>query len=421
MSVSLKTIQTALFFRHLVHVLPEEIDPQTVLVIGSASIFLSQITKRFPRAVLSQGGSVQSYLVIPREKMKFDFIIVSDDLNLDPVQLADLVSVDGYLFFTHDRTQKKILDKLDSELSCWNRSFYFGKIVSLYRLFGRGRVGDRLPAGYHDRQESKVNLSTILSGFPPKEFVGMSGPLGVRTKLGPFFVDEFTSDTEPDVSCSFRPRIIIWQPLTSSKKVGWIPFGFLTDSFQKGIGIITDKNKESYFQDWSKHARRHRERWLRDERYEMVLVSLDEYANAYHASKKLDWLTRTGFIRVLKYHVERHSEDVRLIAARDKQTRELVAGLAVIHCPDIQQSFHTTSFICDSVRQTSVGVGLIDYWYSLGIKEGIRFFNYGIVWQKGDPSAWKGYSKFKRQFNLYLIIYPKPLLKFVFSKKNPIT
>ena len=330
MSAPLEKIKKALFSRHLFRLLPEEAGPETILLTDADPIFLQLIAKRFPCAVLSQADSDQTRETLIREKKRFDLIIAFGEIKKNNTQLADLISLDGYILITFNKTDTEIPNELDKTFSRWNCSSFFDTDCCLYRPFGRGRVGDRLPDGYKDRQESRTILSTILTGFPPKEFVGTPGPLGVRTKLGPFFVDEFTSDTEPDVSASSRLRMITWQPLTISKKAGWLPFGFLTDSFQKGIGIITDKNTETYFQEWSKHARRHRDRWLRDGRYEMVLVSLDEYAKAYHASKKLEWLTRTGFVHVLKYHVERHPEDVRCRSCGDS-----LSGYSAIFSYDI--------------------------------------------------------------------------------------
>ena len=412
MKNALRNIQAFLCVRRILSCLPDEFLPESVLLVGVDFVFTKKIAKHFRRA------SVQSVDVPKQGNKPFDLIVVQNPQRDSEKEFFSLLAKDGCLIFVSDSTNEVDQSARESKFCCWDRFSTQKKIIHLFRHFGRGFVGDRLPEGYFDKQQSRINLQTVLNGFPPREIIETNGVMGLRTKIGPLFSDDFVSDTEPDASPTDRIRIISWQPLTVQKKPGWMTFGLLTDIYQKGIGIITEENKEIYFLEWAKHARRHRDRWLRDNGYDMLLVTLDEYAKAYHASKKLDWLTRSGFVGVLKYHIERHPHDVRLIGVRDKKTQQIVAGLAVIHYPDIKQSFHTTSFICDDVRHTSVGVGMIDYWYKKGIEEGIRFFNYGIVWRKGDTRAWKGYSKFKRQFNLYLIIYPKPFLKIVFPKER---
>ncbi len=276
-------------------------------------------------------------------------------------------------------------------------------------------MNELLEKGFRDKGESREYLQTLTDGLLKKELVDVTMPLGVKGVFGPLYFETYFSDLEPNIKPAPFMRFIFWQPLTRTKPHGWHLNIFSDEQYQHGIAIL---DQEAYFKDWSSHAKRHRNKWLRDDEHEIVEVDLQAYADAYHASKKLEWLTRTGFVRVLKYHIDRHPSNVHLLAARRKDTKAIVAGLAVIDYKDISQSIHTSAFIHPSVQKTSVGVGLIDRWHILAQTNGIRFLNFGIVWREGNPKEWKGYSAFKQQFNLTLIRYPRPFIKIVWAKKE---
>lgn len=411
--------------RSMLRHIPEEHSADEVLFIGSFSAMTERrIQNRFPKGQITH---VDDPLGLIDDSRTYDVILLNvhlehirfsaQDKEHIAKRMSSLLARDGYLAMRASRASVDSIRIFDGLLSRWERWSSFGNHFLLYRHFGRGRVGDPVPEGYVDRQQSHLNLSSCTGSSKLYAIVGEPGRIGLRTSFGPFVSEDYFTEEEPIIEPHPFPRTIKWQPMTISEKAGWKRHPFPGDIYQKGLGVIREDNCDSYWKEWSAHAQRHRNKWLRDDRYEMNDVSLDEFARAYHASKKLDWLTRTGFVRVLQFHEKHHPQALRLFGARDKQTGEIVAGLALLQLDDIKQSFHTVSFICDSVRQTSVGVGLIDHWYKRGIEEDVRFFNYGIVWREGDPGAWKGYSKFKRQFNLYLVCYPKPLMKFLWGGK----
>lgn len=364
-------------------------------------------------------------LELDRLQKKFDLVIV--DLFFGQ-SVAELVSTetfvqslthkleqDGYLAVNFFREKKTVSPYFDACFSRWEDVCFNVNRLALFRHFGQGKVGDPVPIGYEDRNQSRVYLEIEKNNSPRKSLVGKPDCLGLQTTVGKFVIADYCSDEEPTDVPKKKFGIINWQSYSQTSKKGWLINHVSGTSFQKGIGVITEQNQTTYFQEWSKHARRHRERWLHDAAHEIVETDISVFAEAYHASKKLDWILRVGFVRVLEYHLKRHKEDVKLFVAREKDTQKIIAGLAVVEFPDIAQSCHMVSFICNEARHTSVGVGLIDHWYAEGVRRGIRFFNFGIVWKKGDPRAWKGYSQFKRQFNLYLLNYPKAFIKFFWS------
>lgn len=361
--------------------------------------------------------------VLPGWNKTFDLILVDlfigksvsplieTDVFLE--RLAPCLKSDGYLavnFFLQKKTVSPVFDRFFSR---WYNVRYEGNQMAVYRPFGLGNPRDPVPNGFLDKFQSRTWLQTEIDSSETKSIIGNSECLGFRTRFGILSQDYYYSDQEPIIDPLPRFRLVHWQSYTQKRNAGWL-LNWLSDhEYQHGIGVITEQNRQSYAQEWSAHARRHRERWLRDDRFEIVETDLETFAHAYHASKQLDWLTRTGFVRVLAFHLKRHPQDVHLFSARDKSTHAIIAGLAVIHYGDIAQTCHTVSFIRDDARHTSVGVGLIDRWYRDGIQEGMRFFNFGLVWKKGDPNAWKGYSVFKRQFHLYLLRYPRACIKII--------
>jgi hypothetical protein len=82
-----------------------------------------------------------------------------------------------------------------------------------------------------------------------------------------------------------------------------------------------------------------------------------------------------------------------------------------VNYPDVGHSRHTLSFISSEARHTSLGYGLIDTWYQRALSQGIAWLDFGLVWKPGDPSEWRGYSRFKRQFHLHLHRAPRSLIR----------
>ncbi|KKW31377.1 MAG: hypothetical protein UY76_C0059G0010, partial [Candidatus Uhrbacteria bacterium GW2011_GWA2_52_8d] len=226
-------------------------------------------------------------------------------------------------------------------------------------------------------------------------------------------------EREPDLRPTDKIRVITWQPTQGNRFPGWwrIP-RFLATHLLKGVAILKDAN---YWIPWSHHAKRHRKKFLTSRQYRIEEVDLKIFATAYHFSRALDPLTRRSFVRVLRYHLKRHPEDVHLRVVRRVSDGLLIAGLATIDYGDISQSDHVIAFIHREAQKTSVGVGLIDDWFARCLDRGIKFLLFGILHRSGDPRSWKGYSAFKRQFHLYEIAYPRPVWRIVWRESRPFT
>lgn len=289
--------------------------------------------------------------------------------------------------------------------------------IVLYRHYGMGKMGEGVPAGFQDREQSRTYLEATAARAVGQRVIGEPGALGLRTRFGPFVFDAFTCDARPDLSpIHAAVRIVSWQPYRGSAFQGWwrIP-GLFTMHYKRGAAIL---GETPYWEAWSGHARRHREKFLKDPRLEIADVDLETFAAAYHATGALDRFTRGSFVRVLRYHLARHPGDVHLWVARERASGRVLSGLATIDYKDISQSTHVIAFVHPDAQRSSAGVGLIDHWHTHSRETGLRFLNFGLLRRPCDPRSWQGYTVFKRQFHLWEMLYPRPLWRVILPKRG---
>jgi hypothetical protein len=286
---------------------------------------------------------------------------------------------------------------------------------SIYRkdraVFGADKENNPLPADYKNKEQSPVFQKAKII-FPSIEKLVYAGEiLGISRNLKICEVESYVSAAEPVVARAARPKLILWQPTKRREGLsGWHFNPFTLASYQSGIAVAED---QEYWQKWSKHARRHRKRHLNDKSYEIVRTDLDTFVAAYEKCGKLDLVTRAMFVRGLKINARNYQDDMHLYAARYKKDGKIFAGLAAVDHPEISMSRNYISFINRDEKNTSAGYGLIDRWFGECLRAKIKFLNFGIIWKKGDPKAWQGYSQFKKQFNIHVTRYPRPLFKIV--------
>lgn len=271
-------------------------------------------------------------------------------------------------------------------------------------------AGRPLPEGFLHPQ---MDPDYVMGGFAPKHravLVGTPGRLGARYPVGPFEIETYFCDEEPALAPCARPRLVLWQPLTrlDAPKGWWRPWAALNARQHAVVTLLPGE----YWKAWSSHAQRHRRRFLRDTEHEIVAVEPEAYIEAYRASGRLPML-REDFVGIINRRRATHGTRMRLLAAREKATGRIVAGLGVLDLPGSGQSLHVTAFLSPAAERTSVGYGLVDAWYAQSIAAGLSFLHWGLVWYPGDPRSWRGYSKFKRQFAPTLIVYPNALVRIV--------
>lgn len=349
--------------------------------------------------------------LVPALGRAFDLVIVDVVANGWIDGLAEALEPDGFLVL-HAGDSVSLIPAFEKFLSRHESWHEKSGIFALFRRYGQGREGEPLPEGFVHQMQSPDYL---LGGWPADarntELVGKPGCWGMRWHYGPIWIEAYTSDVPPEIDEAAPSRMVIWQPITKlGKPAGWGRSWIQMNPQQHGFADILDKPE--YWKEWTGHAQRHLRKWLKDDRYETVEVSYPDFAAAYNRTGKLPSM-RKDFLKLLERRMDRHGQNVRLFASRDKATKEILSGLAVCDLPDVSVSMHLIAFILPKYEKTSVGTGIIDHWYRTCRATGIRFPHFGLVWMAGDPNSWRGYSKFKRQFGLHLLRYPMPLLKFV--------
>jgi len=278
------------------------------------------------------------------------------------------------------------------------------------------RLGDPLPEGFTPHRAFAEVLEREASLTPRTHLISDNTNAGIGWQLGPVYFQMYLGDNEPKIDPEGRKSRIHWQPLLRQDRPkgwhrAWLDFRI------RMTGVAPIKDPEHYEKAWTDHARRHRNKWLKEKgtQWEIITPAYDEFAAAYKKSKKdaaLKWM----FLSQLKDKLQIHGPLVRLFGIRRKAEHyqphnPIVAGFACIDAPEAKSSLHFISFIHESVKKTPIGTGLMDEWFRTSIPLGIRFLDFGVFWAQGDPRSWQGFSQFKAQFGIHLIRYPLPLAR----------
>lgn len=348
-------------------------------------------------------------IIIDLFKGKNPSPILGSDIFLE--NLKKILNNSGYLLVNFYGHKKKFQPPCDKYFSRHENLLYAYNELAVYRHFGMGNPKDPLPNGYKNKEQAPTFWKSQII-FPKIDRpVSAGGILGINRNMKICEIENYVSVSEPIAEKSSRPKIVFWQPLIYQKKLsGWRVNHIDLGANQKGLAIVEDEN---YWQKWSGHAKRHRKNYLKDDSYEIIEADPDSFMDAYKKCGKLDAMTRAMFLRGLKINDQHNHDNLHLYAARDIKDKKIFAGLAVVNHPEISLSRHFISFINKGVYNTSAGYGLIDYWHKDCLKKNIKFLNFGIIWEKGDPAAWRGYSQFKKQFNLHIMRQPRSLFKII--------
>lgn len=328
--------------------------------------------------------------------------------------IAEHVDAYGFVLINTFRTPFSMLG--------WKESFClvekwqtYANQMTLLRPHGAGTLGDTLPEGYERAQANHEYLKREFANWNTYRLISSGKSLGLRMPLGLLCFEFYRGDHEPELSADEDRRLVFWYPTSRiDRPKPWWRLPFQLDRGKTGFAIV--EAGEAYWQAWSSQARRHRNTWYRQHRYILCTPSLDEYIEAYARCSLNPGLVQ-GFSRTIQRKKKSHGERLRLFGIRDTETGNIIAGLTTLELGEILQSVHVTSFILDEARKTPAGTALIDAWFADGQKRGFRFFEFDGFWMPGEPKSWKKYSAFKQQFNIWFILYPKPLIRWIPRKK----
>ncbi len=245
--------------------------------------------------------------------------------------------------------------------------------------------------------------------------IGHEECIGARWKFGPICFDHFVGDVEPAIEPGGPRRLVIWQPLREAP----VPTGWKTNKLfwlQRLKGFVELPTDDSYPTAWSEHARRHLKKWRAQTEWEVTRVPLKEFLVAYKRSPQ-NPILKGFFLTSLTHRNESQPGMVICYAAKRVGSDKIESGLAVFNIPEANQSEHVISFINREGKDAPIGIGLMDQWFKDSIAAGLRYLDMGVFWAPGDPDSWHGFSRFKSQFNITYIFFPRPRIRWVGFKK----
>jgi hypothetical protein len=332
---------------------------------------------------------------------KFDFIIV----NLSREQLTE------ELFRQMDNVSHlhvHLLVNDGSKVNGFNEKSRHDNLA-YYRRLGFKPI----PDNYIHYRACKEFLDREAQARSRFGTVGYEGCYGQSLHYGPWYIENYFSDLEPEVKPHGPFRMVLWQRIQDQKKPKkWFSFWKRMTTRRTGF-VNLGVYGQDYHKFWTTHAQKHRKKWLeleKNKQWELVEVGPDEFAKYYRKSDK-DFFLKQIFIDLLYRELASQKKNVKILAARRAGSEILEAGLVTVDIPEAKTSIHLISFILDSAKTSPVTYGMIDYWFSDLIKRGFSFADFCIFWAPGDPKEWQGYSRFKAQFGVQYINYPAPLVR----------
>lgn len=424
-------------WRKFLRKLPKDFQPRRVLLLGlGGGGVVKEIFKNFPNCYLAaveyddqmvkiaketflkninlkscQIFTMDAALFVKKPQKPFDLILIDifkgstpspllkSDEFLESVKL--LLAKNGYLlvnFFRH----------LNEFLPFFEKFFYLYKKTKFW--FNQLAIFKNFPLkNFLNKEQSLAFLSSKVRNSKRMKIVGEEGIYGIQRDFLFFYVEKYVSFLEPKIEKGNKPKIVIWEPLNSpcifSK---WLKFPFVF--FPKKIGIFHLK-EENYWKEWSLNCQRNRKKFLTKGNYEIFKTDLQNFLFFYEKSGQLEFFFRFFIKKLLNFYSKTQRENVNFLLAKDKKKEEILAGLAFVDFLDISLSKYLISFLNKSARKTPAGIGLIDFWFKHCLLKKISFLDFGVLWTWGNPKSWKGFSNFKRQFNLYEITFSKVYFK----------
>ena len=261
----------------------------------------------------------------------------------------------------------------------------FGSL-DMYASLDLGKPGDPLPEGYLNYRQDEGHLARECAASTRYRLIGREGRRGTGWHFGPFWFEKYVGDVEPAPAAGGPRRMIIWQQVTrTDAPPGWKRSRSVMNVRMTGFAAVG--SKDEYFKNWTPHARRHRNRWMKQNEWEIVAPTLGEFLAAYKLARK-DAFLKHLFSGLLREQIRAHGGLVRWIGIRRKNgDGRIEAGFAFVDVPESRQSIHLISFIHESARHDAVGFGMMDHWFRYAIDHGIRFLDFDRFWAPGEPPS----------------------------------
>jgi hypothetical protein len=266
---------------------------------------------------------------------------------------------------------------------------------------------------YQNKTQSKKFLQAAYLHNKPS-LVGERNRMGVFCDLPILKAEYYLCDLEPQVKSYNKPRIVIWNRGEGVKRPkGWIEMSLGIKYTALAVADL-NLNECLYYKNWSSSSKTSRNKWLSQTDYNIVETDVVAYMAHYDASI-VPLKMRNVFKKQIYDYIEVYKSDVHFFLAIEVKTEKVLSGFCCVDDFESNQSLHLVGFRSVADIPRYIGIGIIDYWMKHLQKIGIRYANLGVVWQKGDPKDWIGYSNFKMHFSPAIFRFEKPLFKLTFK------
>ena len=279
-----------------------------------------------------------------------------------------------------------------------------------------GTCEPKLPAGFVPRQlwpeylpEHDIDL--FLRPQPVGKVLG-----AMRWGRWPVYFEQYMGDTEPDPNNTER------NPHAPSRIVRWIRFDrtdippgwkqWSKTPYQME-GFVDISGRDDFVPHWSRSIRTAYRHWQKLEQSGDWRIAPIDYKTFAAAYKKSSVAKRTlgASLHSTAQKLERGSPDMQLWGVIHKD--KVVASMSVLNSPTHHSSYYTAGFILPEAEEVPAMVGLMHHWHQASAAAGITHLHFGLFWHKGQSSAWKGFSAFKRKFGLTYVAYQPALYRLV--------
>ena len=261
----------------------------------------------------------------------------------------------------------------------------------------------------------------LVSDAPPlvgPRLVGVR-PKGMYRRLWPIVVEEYFSDDEPVLTDSDPEgksfnRMLVWRRIfRTTTPPGW----YRPSKNSPRIEGFATLDVEDYHTRWSESARRYYKKWHREylnKTYVIERITADEFTTTYKKST-LKKYVRDMYLGLIARKVAARA-GLEFWGARHIESGETAAAMAVITSTSVGASYYLCGCILRAHADAPLMVGLLDNWHKIGREQNLQYLHFGLFWQKGDPTEWKGFSIFKSKFGLSYIAYPPTLMRLARGK-----
>jgi hypothetical protein len=253
-------------------------------------------------------------------------------------------------------------------------------------------------------------VSTIPAFLRPRKINGF-----LEYGIFPFFLSVWYGDEKPTLPSKkyLWPRLFVWDRVTEKKKeINWLRLG---GSPRKLLALLYASD-DSYALSWNKTARYQKNVWekIKGKGFEIKEVDVHNFREAYRKSatwQKLDPVVRVSLMNNSEERKRKGDLRVGYFIFLKNKTDTILGGLSYESSRVCPNSYYTIGFVHSYHEKLPVMTALFVEWIERERKEGVRWFNFGILWKKGDPKSWKGYSEFKKKYGVIEYGLPQSLGK----------